>query len=547
MTNLPPPHYFMSPRISQRRSFHAGCFVHRLTCTNNKNQGRAGQVLRSTYVRTEDLGRDRTVKRLLNSLLGFLRSRALAADVCAASDGQLLTRFTADHDEDAFAALVCRHGPMVWCVCRRMLGNEADAEDAFQATFLVLAKKGAALARQDLLGGWLHGVACRTAQSARCSDARRRARERQVEEARRPESMSTPMSTENPPWTELRPVLDVELGRLPKKYQTAIVLCDLEGKSRREAARMLSLAEGTLSSRLARGRRLLARRLSRYAPGVAGGAVASALAAEAAGPAPTSLIASTIKAGCAFVSASPAAAGVISARAAALTEGVLKMMFLSRLKLTAGVLLAATIVCTGAGLFASGMLGGEGEPAPAAALAGGGDKVKAHDEDADRAPVEKKEKGSFGRREKRRPKEFDEGERTEARLAFKLKEELAGLKPDFAALGRQKVKAAKDALDSIWELYGVGISSTKQGATLAAIVTQVIDWSNALLAAELEISTTRSERLAALERHWLLAKKAEIITESNYKAGRVGPQELYPLRYHRIDAEIKLLKAREGK
>jgi len=473
---------------------------------------------------------------MLNSLLGFLRSRALAAEVRAASDGQLLARFSAEHDNDAFAGLVYRYGPMVWCVCRRVLGNEADAEDAFQATFLVLARKGTALARTDLVAGWLHGVASRTAMAARSAAARRRFKERRAEEARRPDT--TLMSTEDAPWAELRPLLDTELARLPKKYQTAIVLCDLEGKSRRDAARLLRLAEGTLSSRLARGRRLLARRLSRHVPTVSGGAVASALAAETTAAVPSAVVISTVQAARAFAAAGKVAAGVISARVALLAEGVLKMMFLSKVKIATGVVLATTLVCAGAGLFASGMLGGGPDEAPPAVLVGAQDREKPDGNDANVAPIRRKEaprRGGFVGRE-----------RDGVRLEIRLKEELAGLKPDFQALGRQKVNAAKEAFASALELFE--LATAKGGGQRAFdIMTLMLDCSNKLLAAELEISARHSDRLAALERHWMVARKAEILAETNYRAGRLGPQELYPMRYHRIDAEIQLLKAREGK
>jgi RNA polymerase sigma factor (sigma-70 family) len=422
---------------------------------------------------------------------------------------------------------------MVWCACRRALGNEADAEDAFQATFLVLARKGTSLARQDLLAGWLHGVACRTALAARCARARRRGKEREADEIRRQKTMSTRTSSENSPWTDLRPVLDIELSKLPKKYRMAVVLCDLEGMSRREAARQLRLAEGTLSSRLARGRCLLARRLSRYAPAMAGGALASLLAADAAGPIPGSVMGSAIKSACAFAAGSPAAATLISAPIAALTEGVLRMMFLSKVKMTVGLLLAAAIACTGAGLFASGMLGGQADPAPASVAAGG--KAKPRENGANFAQIDKEKATTAGR---------DEGELAETQLEAKLKQELAALKADFPTLGRQKVKAAKDTLTSVWERLS---AYHKPSASLSSMITQFIDYSNALLTAELEISTKRSDRLAAAERHWLLAKKVEIIAERNWKAGRLDPVDYHPLKYHRIDAEIKLLKIREGK
>src|SRR5438552_13817363 len=158
------------------------------------------------------------------------------------TDGQLLARFVATRDEATFAALVRRHGPMVLGVCRRVLGHFHDAEDAFQATFLVLARKAASVCRRDSVSCYLHGVAYHTAMRAATAIARRRKRERQVDNMPHP-AVAPPEAQD---WL---PLLDRELNRLPEKYRSAIVLCDLEGRMRREAARLLNIAEGTLSSR----------------------------------------------------------------------------------------------------------------------------------------------------------------------------------------------------------------------------------------------------------------------------------------------------------
>src|SRR5437868_5839550 len=174
------------------------------------------------------------------------------------SDGQLLDRFTQDRDEAAFAALVRRHGPLVWGVCRRVLRSHHDAEDAFQATFLVLARKAASIASRGLLANWLYGVAYNTAIKARSLAARRKAREKQVTE------MPEPEPARHDPWHDLQPLLDQELSRLPDKYRAPVVLCDLGGKTRKEAARLLGCPEGTVAGRLARGRVMLARRLARH-------------------------------------------------------------------------------------------------------------------------------------------------------------------------------------------------------------------------------------------------------------------------------------------
>ena len=163
--------------------------------------------------------------------------RRIAADGAATTDGELLARFATGRDEAAFTALVQRHGPMVLSVCRGILRHEQDAEDAFQAAFLILARKAASVARRESVGCWLHQVAYHTALEASAMNARRRARERPVRDLPHP-PVAPPESEE---W---RALLDQEIRRLPEKYRAAVVLCELEGRPRREAARELGLAEG---------------------------------------------------------------------------------------------------------------------------------------------------------------------------------------------------------------------------------------------------------------------------------------------------------------
>src|SRR5262249_15803920 len=149
-------------------------------------------------------------------------------------------------DDAAFAALVRRHGPMVWGVCRRVLDNRHDAEDAFQATFLVLVRKAASVAPREMVANWLHGVARRTALKAKATAARRKSREKQFTQV--PEPGVTERGFASGPCSQF----DEDLSRLPKKYRVAIVLCDLESKTRKEAAQQLGCPEGTLAARLAR-------------------------------------------------------------------------------------------------------------------------------------------------------------------------------------------------------------------------------------------------------------------------------------------------------
>src|SRR6516225_967649 len=211
------------------------------------------------------------------SFLRQLRRTALLSDGWGMTDGQLLERFVARRDEAAFAALVRRHGPMVLGVCRRVLGHVQDAEDAFQAAFLVLARKAASVGQRELVGNWLYGVTYRTALDARAAATRRRTRERQVSAMPEPEAVDGVDV-----WTDLRPLLDRELNRLPDKYRVPVVLCDLEGRPRKEVAQQLGIPEGTLSGRLTTGRRTLARRLARHGLAPSGGALTAALTQGAA-------------------------------------------------------------------------------------------------------------------------------------------------------------------------------------------------------------------------------------------------------------------------
>jgi RNA polymerase sigma factor (sigma-70 family) len=292
------------------------------------------------------------------------------------SDGDLLDRFLAQRDESAFAELVRRHGPMVLGVCRRVLRNPHDADDAFQATFLVLVRRAASVQPSGRVGNWLYGVAYRTALEARRAAARRRAKEALA---------MPPAESTDDIWADLRPLLDQELSRLPDRYRGPVVLCDLEGQTQKEAARQLGCPEGTVSSRLARGRALLARRLQRRGAALSGAVLAAALArGVAAAEVPASLAGSVIKAAT-QVAAGQAASGVVSAQVAALTEGVLKAMKMTQVKTALTLLLAVALVLGGAGVLTYRSLAAapddvarpgaaaEADPAPAEEGGGGAD------------------------------------------------------------------------------------------------------------------------------------------------------------------------------
>lgn len=262
------------------------------------------------------------------------------------SDGELLGRFVARRDGAVFEGIIQRHGPMVWGVCRRVLRDHHDAEDAFQATFLVLARKASSVMPREKLGNWLYGVAYRTAMTARAKRAKRQGREGQVLDM--PEPMAVPDDQRH----DLAESLDRELSRLPVKYRIPVVLCDLEGRTHREAASQLGWPVGTVSSRLSRARAMLARRLSRSSMTLSGGSLAVLLAQESASASmPTRLIGSTARAASLYAAGGAATAGVVSAGAVALTGEMMKMMLLSKIKVaTTLVLVASALAVGGTGL-----------------------------------------------------------------------------------------------------------------------------------------------------------------------------------------------------
>jgi RNA polymerase sigma factor (sigma-70 family) len=287
----------------------------------------------------------------LRPVIETLRSTTLQNEGAGLTDGQLLESYVHSREEAAFAALVRRHSPMVWGVCRRLLGGHHDAEDAFQATFLVLVRKAASITPKDMVANWLYGVAQQTALKARAAGARRRGREKQVT------VMPEPALAEQELFNDLQPLLDQELSRLPDKYRAVIVLCDLEGKTRKEAARHFRLPEGTVASRLATARAMLARRLSRHGAAVSGAVLAAVLAQNfAAASVPGAVANATIKAASRFAAGQPAAPGVLSVKAVALAEGVLKTMLLTKLKIAGALLALVALLGAGAGALTQRVL-----------------------------------------------------------------------------------------------------------------------------------------------------------------------------------------------
>jgi RNA polymerase sigma factor (sigma-70 family) len=265
-----------------------------------------------------------------STLLAYLR-RLVGGAVPDCCDADLLERFATQRDEKAFESLLCRHGPLVWSVCRRVLDEEHTAEDAFQATFLILVRKARSVRKQASIRSWLHGVALRVALRARQQEQLRHRRERETP-SRCPSEAT---------WQHVRPILDEEIQRLPEKYRLPVILCYLEGHTNDEAARLLNCPRGTIATRLARARERLRFRLLRRGVTLSVGTLAAMLTDNAlsASVLPR-LLTHTVK---------TALMGGASVSVTTLTEGVLHTMFLSKLKM-ASVFVLILVAIGGAGV-----------------------------------------------------------------------------------------------------------------------------------------------------------------------------------------------------
>jgi RNA polymerase sigma factor (sigma-70 family) len=293
----------------------------------------------------------------LDIVVRHLHRLAAAPDGEELSDGQLLERFAGRGEEAAFAALVRRHGPMVLGVCRRVLRHGPDADDAFQATFLVLFRRARSLDRAGSLANYLYTVAYRVALKAKAGAARRRRCEKEVRD------MPPTQAPADRLWSDLQPLLDEELNRLPDRYRAAVVVCYLQGRTNEEAARLLGCPLGTVKSRLARARALLRTRLARRGVALSGGLLGAVLGEHAAAAVPPALAAAAVR------TTVRAAAGEAVAPVASLAEGVLKAMFVTRLKIATAVLLALGTLLVAAGVWAHQPRADDPAPEPAVTAA----------------------------------------------------------------------------------------------------------------------------------------------------------------------------------
>jgi RNA polymerase sigma factor (sigma-70 family) len=466
-----------------------------------------------------------TVANPTSQVVQHLR-RTLLQDGAGPTDGQLLGRFVERRDESAFAALVRRHGPMVWGVCHRLLSHH-DAEDAFQATFIVLVRKAASVVPREMVANWLYGVANQTALHARRTAARRGARERQVTE------MPEPAGAELDSWGDLSPLLDQELSRLPDKYRSVVVLCDLEGKARKEVAGQLGCPEGTVAGRLARARAMLARRLARRGVALSVGALAAAHARNAASAGvPAAAVSSTIKAA-ALLAAGQAATGATSLQVAALTEGVLKSMVVTRLKFAAVALLTAALVGLGTTAVAYRALASDRGTADAAAGI-------AKDRENRAGEAERLRSGESAARPGTPPGDPDPvARKPQAGGETKPGQEgaadgRAGDNSRLRGLLKERLEAVQKLADRVNELH-------KQGAATQDEVRQA---DLRVYKAELDLCDTTKERVAVLEKIAKVYEEIEGHTAALAKQGAASSEAVTEAKLSRLEAQIAVERER---
>lgn len=313
----------------------------------------------------------------LQGVIQHLRLRLAAHGSDGVPDAQLLERFTGQQDEAAFELLVWRHGKMVLGTCRRLLRDAHEAEDAFQACFLALARRAGSIGRRESVGGWLYKVAYRLALGAKARRTKRDAREQSRGDLAAVAGAPDPAA--EAARREIGRVLDDEVNRLPDRYRVPFVLCHFEGRSNAEVARELGCPLGTVESRLTRARQRLRTGLSRRGVTLSAGLLATLAGQDAAlASVPAALAAFTAKAATLVAAGQVEAARMVSTNVAALTEGVLRAMFITKLKTAAAVLLAVALAGTGAGVLtyrsaagqpgpSSGARPDEAPPAPDAA------------------------------------------------------------------------------------------------------------------------------------------------------------------------------------
>ncbi|HEY7310123.1 MAG TPA: RNA polymerase sigma factor [Gemmataceae bacterium] len=404
-------------------------------------------------------------------------------------DDQLLERFVADRDQGAFELLLWRHGPMVLGVCRRVLPTAHDAEDAFQATWLTFVKKAGSIVHRAAVGSWLYQVAHRVALRARQTRAKRS--EREIVDVH---TLAVAPAEDIVEPGELGRVLDEEVNRLPARQRVAFVLCCLEGRTGEEAARELGCPPGTVSSRLTRARERLRQRLIRrgIAPAVA--AATGAAAGDAwSYPVSAMLADTTLKAALLF-SSGKAAGGALTPQAVLLAEGVLRAMFVTKLKIAAALVLTAAVLATG-GIWTHRTLTA--------------------------APQEKEKPAPAAEPPAQPPKPAPKAEAVPA--ARKVPKELL-----------------EKRLEVVQTVYKQNQARTRSGQGLPV---ELLSWSERWLDAELALRDKKADRIAAFKAHVERTRELEQMLTAFAKTGQGKVSDAAAATYERINAEIRYFQA----
>jgi RNA polymerase sigma factor (sigma-70 family) len=409
-----------------------------------------------------------------STLLAYFRRLVggAAPDCC---DADLLERFATQRDETAFETLLGRHGPLVWSVCRRVLDEDHAAEDAFQATFLVLVRKARSVRKRASIRSWLHGVALRVALRARQQERLRHRRERETP------SRSPGEAT----WQDVRPVLDEEIQRLPEKYRLPVILCYLEGHTNDEAARLLSCPRGTIATRLARARERLRFRLLRRGVTLSVGTLAAILTDNALSASVTPFLLTQ--------AAKAALRGAASVSVTALTEGVLYIMFMSKLKMVLAMSLMLAALGS-AGVCAYYLRAQE----------------PASKREAPVQPLDKK-------------------------VADKAPEKNAD---ELTSLMQERLKLAQEVLKGSQERLMVDPNARVQ---------EVVDASLRVLKADLELSPNKAARIAAHRRHVKVAEDLARLADEAVRKGAMSKFDGKLAQYLLIDAKIDLEREKTRK
>lgn len=417
-------------------------------------------------------------------------------------DADLLTRWVTHRDESAFELLVRRHTPTVFAACRRLLCDPNDADDAFQATFLVFARKAASITRREVLAAWLHRVACRVALRVRADHAKRTERR----EPNSVEQLSAPPAAD-PAWTELIRVLDEEVERLPARHRAVFILCCLEGKTGEEAGQLLGCPPGTVSSRLTRARQRLRDRLTRRGFAPAGLLVAALTGNALAVIVPSGLIESVIRAGLVFPEVRPN--GAPPNRPETIAQGVVKAMFVQKLKFVSAFLVVGVLAVGGVLAGAVSNSVGDNETTQPRA----NDRA-AHTKEPPAVPV-----GPLVSADARTPKEEPPAKTGDAE----------------ASLKRQMLDAARKVYEDSTKRYQAGVSAS---------VEELYLWSIRWLDAEFDLAADAAAKTTALKAHLERMKQVEKICVAFAKTGQGRQADAAAGRYYRTQAELWVTRGR---